>query len=225
MLDIGDGMIRKLLPQGVASPEITQRLEALEDEIRALRHELSANGLVSLDKHVRNTRVAQESFNTLLETHQKALEHERSVSQHALLQFMQGDSIQRDKSLSQPFFDYLQAMHPLEAFKENGRLDKEVELIAEDAKIRRKAQSVKKKPTKKKAPKDKAFVFADSVAARDIKELRKHIEKCSEGVLHHHMHNNRNDFAAWINDVLQSRPLARTVSFAKSREELLKIRK
>lgn len=218
-------MIRKLLPQGVASPEITQRLEALEDEIRALRHELSANGLVTLDKHVKNTRAAHDSFNALLETHQKALEHDRAVSQHALLQFMQGDSIQRDKALSQPFFEYLQAMHPLETFNNKGRLDKEVELIAEDAKIRRKTQPVKRRSTKKKAPEGKAFIFADSVAVRDIQSLRRHLEKCSENVVQHHINDDKNDFAVWINDVLKSRPLARSVSFAKSRKEILKILK
>ncbi|MBW2995614.1 hypothetical protein KY312_04635 [Candidatus Woesearchaeota archaeon] len=67
--------------------------------------------------------------------------------------------------------------------------------------------STKRKSTK--APKDKYFWVIDGTVIRSVKELVDAIDTMDYNIFQHHVNDARNDFAAWVENVLNLENLAR----------------
>ena len=65
------------------------------------------------------------------------------------------------------------------------------------------------------------FRFANGKAAANLHELRDALAEVDDAVFSHHVNAQRNDFAAWIRDVLGRTELAEKVMAARSKTELL----
>ncbi|MBW3012137.1 hypothetical protein KY311_03050 [Candidatus Woesearchaeota archaeon] len=66
--------------------------------------------------------------------------------------------------------------------------------------------------TKKKksvAPKEKYFWVVDGTVVRSVKELAYALDGMDLNIFHHHVNNERNDFATWVQDVFDLENLSR----------------
>lgn len=59
---------------------------------------------------------------------------------------------------------------------------------------------------------DCSFKLADGRAIRNLNEFNESLEGMDENVFRHHVNNGRNDFSAWVKDVLKEEKLAEDLS-------------
>jgi len=79
----------------------------------------------------------------------------------------------------------------------------------------------KTKTTKRKtarAPKDKYFWVVDGTVIRNLKELADSIDGMDYNIFMHHVNNGRNDFAQWVQEVLNQENLARELWSAPNKD-------
>ncbi len=70
------------------------------------------------------------------------------------------------------------------------------------------------------------FILVTGVPLKNLKELANSFETMADWVFIHHVNDARNDFAAWINDILKESELAEELKMIKNiREMELKILK
>nr|MCK4930149.1 hypothetical protein [Nanoarchaeota archaeon] len=69
--------------------------------------------------------------------------------------------------------------------------------------------------------KDKWFCFASGRKASSIEELKELLKNMGETEFRHHVNNERNDFANWIEDVFGETRLAQSMREVSEREGLL----
>lgn len=65
-----------------------------------------------------------------------------------------------------------------------------------------------KKAKLKKAYSDKSFYLQNGELARDLLQLAEEIDAASKDVFEHHVNDERNDFAAWVEAVFKEKKLA-----------------
>lgn len=70
-------------------------------------------------------------------------------------------------------------------------------------------------------PGDKWFYFSSGMKASSIEELKKALEKIDEAEFRHHVNNERNDFANWVEHVFRKTKLARTMREVSEKDGLL----
>ena len=74
----------------------------------------------------------------------------------------------------------------------------------------KKATSVKKKATKKKSkaqknvPPEFAFYLCDGRVLHNLIELKRALKNMDDGVFYYHVNQEKNDFATWIHDIINS---------------------
>jgi hypothetical protein len=72
--------------------------------------------------------------------------------------------------------------------------------------------TIKVKRTARKktvAPKGKYFWVVDGTVIRSVKELANAVDAMDLNIFHHHVNNDRNDFAQWVYDVFALKTLSR----------------
>jgi len=69
---------------------------------------------------------------------------------------------------------------------------------------------------------DKWFRFTHGKKASSLQELRHVIEELNEAEFRHHVNDERNDFAKWVEDVFEQKKLAKSMRKARDKEELIK---
>lgn len=72
----------------------------------------------------------------------------------------------------------------------------------------------------REAKPEQYFVLATGVPIKNLKELALSLENMNEWVFNHHVNDIRNDFAAWVNDVLKEKKLSESVRNTKNIREL-----
>lgn len=71
-------------------------------------------------------------------------------------------------------------------------------------------------------PEDKKFWLKDGQELRNLRDLKDVMEDMSFETFHYHVNPQKNDFAAWIHDVIGDKELARKVKRVKTRKTTLK---
>lgn len=66
------------------------------------------------------------------------------------------------------------------------------------------------------------FYLLDGGRLASLEELFAELQTMDDNVFRHHVNEERNDFAAWVRDVMGDRPLARNIALANERDQLLK---
>ncbi|MFH1770582.1 MAG: hypothetical protein ABH828_03420 [archaeon] len=75
----------------------------------------------------------------------------------------------------------------------------------------------------KKANKNNYFHLADGQVLRSIGDLRESLKTMKDSLFEHHVSNDRNDFALWVNHVFGESELAEQIRSASTRRGLLKV--
>jgi hypothetical protein len=88
---------------------------------------------------------------------------------------------------------------------------------------------MKKRVTPKEAkkilgrvPATKSFWLCINMELRSLPELALAVESIDDDVFRYHVNKDKNDFEAWIRDVLQDKELAREIARVKTKETLLR---
>jgi hypothetical protein len=66
------------------------------------------------------------------------------------------------------------------------------------------------------------FVLKDGTKLHSLKDLYGHLSTISEEDFSHHVNEQKNDFAAWIEHTHRDKFLAQSIRQAKSKEEMQK---
>ncbi|MEM4259767.1 MAG: hypothetical protein QXG00_00865 [Candidatus Woesearchaeota archaeon] len=74
----------------------------------------------------------------------------------------------------------------------------------------------------KEAKEDEVFIAKNNIKAKNIFELKKAIETMNDEEFSHHLNNDKNDFANWIEYSLEDKILADSVRQSKTKEEVLR---
>jgi len=72
---------------------------------------------------------------------------------------------------------------------------------------------------------EKAFYMANGTVINRLSELPEVIESTDEQTFSYHVNSEKNDFANWIRDVFDSKPLANKISTKCNKNEMVKILK
>jgi len=72
-----------------------------------------------------------------------------------------------------------------------------------------------------KLPEDKWFYFRNGKRASSIQELKDILEEMDEFEFKHHVNNERNDFANWIEGVFQEKKLAKSLREVSERDGMI----
>lgn len=76
----------------------------------------------------------------------------------------------------------------------------------------KKKRVTRKKAIRKRKPVDAKpenyFILVTGVPLKNVKELANALETMNEWVFNHHVNSSRNDFSAWIKNVLKEKALA-----------------
>lgn len=70
------------------------------------------------------------------------------------------------------------------------------------------------------APAEHYFVLVDGRTLKDVKELADVLEDMHENTWGHHVNNERNDFANWVNDIFKEEELARQIRESQGKHHL-----
>ena len=70
-------------------------------------------------------------------------------------------------------------------------------------------------------PEDKWFYFASGRKASSIEELKQALEGMDEGEFRHHVNNEKNDFASWVEGVFQEKDLAKSMREVSEKDGLI----
>lgn len=73
-----------------------------------------------------------------------------------------------------------------------------------------------------KVPAMKSFWLCINMELRSLPELSLALESIDDDVFRYHVNKDKNDFEAWIRDVLQDKELAREIARVKTKETLLR---
>jgi hypothetical protein len=76
--------------------------------------------------------------------------------------------------------------------------------------------------TSMEATGEKAFYMADGRVVTRLVELPEIIGATDDDTFNHHVNAERNDFANWIRDVFNIKPLATKVSKQRAKQDLIK---
>lgn len=74
----------------------------------------------------------------------------------------------------------------------------------------------------KEAKDEEVFVTKNNFKAKNIFELRKAVQEMNDDEFSHHLNNEKNDFANWIEHCLDDKILAEDVQKAKTKDEVIK---
>lgn len=72
------------------------------------------------------------------------------------------------------------------------------------------------------APSDKAFWLCNGEQITRLGDLPTRLQRIDDGIFAHHVNKDRNDFASWIDGVFQNKSLAKNVSKAKTKSDMIK---
>jgi len=72
------------------------------------------------------------------------------------------------------------------------------------------------------APYEHVFWVCDGMVLKNLRDLANALEHMTDESYKHHANSKRNDFSAWVRDILQEPRLAKALEDAKSRKEALK---
>ncbi len=75
----------------------------------------------------------------------------------------------------------------------------------------------KKRFLLKNAPKGREFILKDGPKIKNLLELSKLLHYMSDDVFSHHVTEDRDDFAAWVNDVFKQKKIALDLGKNKSK--------
>ena len=73
------------------------------------------------------------------------------------------------------------------------------------------------------APEGQEFHFSNGSVASSLPELYSFIKNCEDSVFYSHVSEDRNDFASWVENVLDNQSLAESLRSASSREDTLTV--
>lgn len=79
---------------------------------------------------------------------------------------------------------------------------------------------LKTKKTKEISP-DKFFYLSDGRVLKNLEELADALRNMTGEIFKHHVNKERNDFANWVNDVLEDKKLATDLKRAKTLKTIL----
>ncbi|MFH2020140.1 MAG: DUF5752 family protein [archaeon] len=77
---------------------------------------------------------------------------------------------------------------------------------------------LKNKP--KNASPENYFILVTGVPVKNLKELANSFESMNDWVFNHHVNESRNDFAAWMHDILSEEELAQEISLIKEMKDM-----
>ena len=73
------------------------------------------------------------------------------------------------------------------------------------------------------APSGQRFFIFEGPSFKCVRDLRYYLESMTERQIRHHVVEGRNDFAAWVGEVLKQDELAFDLGRSKSRREMLEV--
>jgi deoxyxylulose-5-phosphate synthase len=90
-----------------------------------------------------------------------------------------------------------------------------------------KKKAVKKTSSKKKTSKPFAkvsktvyFIRVDGQPITSLVDLAKQVDNMADDVFYHHVTEDRNDFATWVDDIINDKTLAKSIGKMKDRERM-----
>ena len=86
--------------------------------------------------------------------------------------------------------------------------------------VKKASKAAAKKSVKQNAPTEQCFIMVDGHKLKNVKELADVMEKIEDHVFHHHVTNDRNDFANWLRDVFKEIDLAAEVSGCRDKHHV-----
>lgn len=69
---------------------------------------------------------------------------------------------------------------------------------------------------------EQCFWVNNGPILKNLEELANALPEMSNDTFHHHMNNEKNDFSAWINDVIGDKALANELLSSKNKESAVK---
>ena len=69
---------------------------------------------------------------------------------------------------------------------------------------------------------EQCFWINNGPIIKNLEELANFLPNIDDGIFHHHVNKDKNDFAAWVNDVIGDRELAKSLMSANNRNSVLK---
>ncbi len=127
------------------------------------------------------------------------------------------DSPAQDEA--KPDFSAAAAAHFKDIEQEHRALHREL------SKLIKEPRSAPENIFEKDAPPGAAFLLKNGQEVRNLKELLEALETIDDATYAHHVNEHRNDFAAWIQNILQQEDLAEQIRNKKAKEQLLRILK
>ena len=69
---------------------------------------------------------------------------------------------------------------------------------------------------------EQCFWVNNGPILKNLEELANALPEMNDETFHHHLNNEKNDFSAWINDIIGDKALANDLVSSKSKESALK---
>lgn len=88
--------------------------------------------------------------------------------------------------------------------------------------MKRKISPQEAKRILSKAPLNVSFWLCTNETLRSLEQVLKALERANDEVFRYHINRDKNDFEAWIRDIIRDRELAREISRIKTRETLIR---
>lgn len=85
---------------------------------------------------------------------------------------------------------------------------------------KRQTKAQQRKKVKKNAGPDQVFVLINGHRVKNVKELADVIEKIEDHVFHHHVNEDKHDFAVWLKDVFAEIGLAEELAHVKDKKHM-----
>ncbi len=70
---------------------------------------------------------------------------------------------------------------------------------------------------------ERHFYLHEGGSLASLEELFAELQTMEHHVYEHHVNEERNDFAAWVRDVMQDRFLAKNIELCREKDQLLKL--
>lgn len=103
-------------------------------------------------------------------------------------------------------------------------MGKKVFYISEknNSKMRKKAKLAEAKAILRKVPTGISFWLCTNEQLRSLNQLWKALENADDEVFRYHVNRDKNDFEAWIREVIKDKELAREISRIKTKSTLIR---
>ncbi len=132
-----------------------------------------------------------------------------------------------DQAIKKDVADKIQELHSLEVEWQRLQLEHEKlkdvlaskEIIIEN-KIRQLKRTFKKIHLNAHTHQDHFFVLKNGQKLRSMQELADELEVMDDSVFSHHVNEQKNDFAAWINDVLNLKELSQNLVSLNNKKQM-----